>query len=323
MTRSIFLAAGLALAVTLPAVPANAQTAIRTYVSITGNDTNPCSLTAPCRHFQAAVNLTSLGGEVDALDPGGYGAFTISQAITIEGQGWSYVAPGPSGDAISISAGSGNVVLRGLSLNGVGATGTTNGIVSNSGGSLTVTDCKFDNFTNDGILIQPGSNSLVATISNTNAANNGHDGIQITGNVSVIISNTYAMNNVNDGVDISESSINDYAGISNTIAAYNGNNGFEFLQNTIANLSNVRADENGRHGIYVSTPGENAQLIKNSEGIDNPGDDVAVNAGGVILANNNAFGLVLINSAGGANGVADGTNYIAEVDGTLGSQGLH
>jgi hypothetical protein len=318
----ITLAIAAVLTVTLQAVSAQAQGAIRTFASITGLDTNPCSITEPCRHFSAAVAATSVGGEVDALEPGAYGSFTISQAVTIEGQGWSYVAPPAGGAGITINAGSGNVVIHGVSINGVGATGTTNGIVSNSGGSLTVTDCKFDNFTNDGILIQPGSNSLVATISNTNIANNGHDGIQITGNVSVIISNTYALNNVNDGVDISESPFG-YAGISNTIAAYNGNNGFEFLQNTFANLSNVRADENGRHGIYVSTPGENAQLIKNSEGNDNPGDDLAVNVGGVILANNNAFGLVLINSAGGATGVADGTNYIAVVDGTIGSQGLH
>jgi hypothetical protein len=81
MTRTIFIAAALALAVTLPAAPANAQTAIRTYVSITGNDTNPCSLTAPCRHFQAAANATAAGGEVDALDPGGYGSLIISQPL--------------------------------------------------------------------------------------------------------------------------------------------------------------------------------------------------------------------------------------------------
>ena len=96
MIRTIFIAAALALAVTLPAAPANAQTAIRTYVSITGNDTNPCSLTAPCRHFQAAANATAAGGEIDALDPGGYGSFTISQAISIEGEGWSYHNPGSS-----------------------------------------------------------------------------------------------------------------------------------------------------------------------------------------------------------------------------------
>jgi hypothetical protein len=185
MTRSTVIAAALALAVTLPAVQAQAQS-IRTFVSTAGSDTNPRSITQPCRHFSAAVAATSAGGEVDALDPGAYGSFTISQGITIEGEGWSYVAPPPGGGAITINAGSGNVTIRGVSLNGVGATGTTNGIVLNSGGNLTVTDCKVENFSNDGILIQPDNSILVATISNVYAVNNGNDGIQVTGDNSIV-----------------------------------------------------------------------------------------------------------------------------------------
>ena len=90
--KCIVFAAALALAVTLPAVSAQAQ-APRTFVSAAGSDSNPCSFAAPCRHFQAAVDATSAGGEVDALDPAGYGPITIGQPISIEGQGWSYIAP--------------------------------------------------------------------------------------------------------------------------------------------------------------------------------------------------------------------------------------
>ena len=104
MTRiNIVIAAGLALAVTLPVVSAQAQS-IRTFVSTAGSDSNPCTITQPCRHFQAAVNATAVGGEVDALDAGAYGSFTISQAITIEGQGWSYIAPPTGGNGITINA---------------------------------------------------------------------------------------------------------------------------------------------------------------------------------------------------------------------------
>src|SRR5258708_32367166 len=99
----IVISAASALAVTFPAVQAQDQS-IRTFVSTAGSDSNPCSLAAPCRHFQAAVNATALGGEVDALDPGAYGSFTISQGITIEGQGWSYVAPPANGAAITVNA---------------------------------------------------------------------------------------------------------------------------------------------------------------------------------------------------------------------------
>jgi hypothetical protein len=183
MIRTIILAAALALVVTLPAVPANAQS-IRTFVSTTGSDSNPCSITAPCRHFSAAVAVTSAGGEVDALDAGAYGSFTISQAITIDGQGWSYVAPPNGGNGITINAVSGNVTLSGISLNGVGTTGT-NGIVFNSGSSLTVTNCVVQNFPNDGgpdfttgdgILMQPTSGAISFLIANTILSNNGFAG---------------------------------------------------------------------------------------------------------------------------------------------------
>ncbi len=175
MSRSIFIAAALALAVTLPAVSAQAQ-APRTFVSAAGSDSNPCSFAAPCRHFQAAVNATSAGGEVDALDPAGYGPITISQAITIEGQGWSYIAPPAGGNGITINAVSGNVSVHGVSLNGVGITGTTNGIQFNSGGSLAVADSVIQNFTQNGINFVPSVTALLS-VSNTVVSDNAGHGI--------------------------------------------------------------------------------------------------------------------------------------------------
>jgi hypothetical protein len=185
MTRTIFIAAALAFVATLSAAPANAQVN-RTYVSAAGSDSNNCANVAtPCRHFQTAVNATAAGGEVVALDPANYGSITIGQAITIEGQGWSYVAPPNNGNGITINAVSGNVTIRGVLLNGDGATGGTNGIVLNSGGSLTVTNCVVQNFaysgsgvnTGNGILMQPTSGTIKFIITNTNVSNNGNVGI--------------------------------------------------------------------------------------------------------------------------------------------------
>ena len=164
---SIGLAA--AFVAVLPAVSAQAQSP-RTFVSAAGNDSNPCSFAAPCRHFQAAVNATSAGGEVDALDPAGYSPIIISRAITIEGQGWSYIAPPVGGIGITINAVSGDVVIHGVSLNGAGITGSPNGIVFNSGGSLTVTDCTVQNFIGTGaygILMQPTTGTFNFAITNT------------------------------------------------------------------------------------------------------------------------------------------------------------
>jgi hypothetical protein len=110
------------------------------------------------------------------------------------------------------------------------------------------------------------------------------------------------------------------AGISNTIASNNGNNGFEFHGETTGSLVAVRADDNGRQGIYVST--STTTVVKNSVGSRNFAADVDANSGHVILTNNNAFDVVIINSAGGATGVGDATNYIGVVSGTFGSLSL-
>src|SRR5438552_9725400 len=61
--------------------------ATRTWVSGVGDDVNPCSRTAPCKTFAGAISKTAAGGEIDTLDPGGFGAVTITKSITIEGAG--------------------------------------------------------------------------------------------------------------------------------------------------------------------------------------------------------------------------------------------
>src|SRR5881628_122940 len=59
--------------------------ASRTWVSGVGDDANPCSRTAPCKTFAGAISKTAAGGEIDALDPGGFGAVTITKGMTIDG----------------------------------------------------------------------------------------------------------------------------------------------------------------------------------------------------------------------------------------------
>ena len=63
--------------------PAHAQ-ASRTWVSGVGDDANPCSRTAPCKTFAGAISKTALNGEINCLDPGGFGAVTITKSITID-----------------------------------------------------------------------------------------------------------------------------------------------------------------------------------------------------------------------------------------------
>ena len=81
LTRFAVAAAAVFCAL-LFAAPANAQ-ATRTWISGVGDDANPCSRTAPCKTFAGAISKTAAGGEIDCLDPGGFGTVTITKSITI------------------------------------------------------------------------------------------------------------------------------------------------------------------------------------------------------------------------------------------------
>jgi hypothetical protein len=258
MTRTIFIAAGLALAAALPAPDAQAQ-APRTFVSAAGSDSNPCSFAAPCRHFQAAVTATSVGGEVDALDPAGYGPITISQAISIEGQGWSYIAPPAGGNGVTINAVSGKVSIRGVSLNGVGITGTTNGIVFNSGSSLNVSNSVIRNFSNFGILFEPDVSTQLF-VSNTLVSDNGISGIEIlpngSGTTTGVFDHVTTENNQSHGLYVLTTAQTVNVTVSDSVSANNTSNGI-LAESIGAGLVSVMVRNstvanNGNDGLLAS-----------------------------------------------------------------------
>src|SRR6516162_2200094 len=113
-------------------LPAQAQRA-RVFVSVTGNDANPCTALSPCKTFQAAHDAVLAGGEISVLDTGGYGTLIINKAISIVAVGVEASIAIPSGAAgITINAPFGDSVsLRGLILDGQG--NGENGIVFNTG----------------------------------------------------------------------------------------------------------------------------------------------------------------------------------------------
>src|ERR1700729_3129582 len=100
--------------------------ATRTWISGVGDDANPCSRTAPCKTFAGAIAKTAAGGEIDCLDPGGFGALTITKAITLDcgfGQVGSVLVSGSNG--INVNAGASDVVIiRNLEINGISGTGS-------------------------------------------------------------------------------------------------------------------------------------------------------------------------------------------------------
>src|SRR5439155_1252285 len=122
-----------AFCLVLGASMAQAQ-ATRTWVSGVGDDANPCSRTAPCKTFAGAISKTAVDGEIDCLDPGGFGTVTITKSITIDGSPTGVggiLNAGVAGIIINITSETAphnfhTVVLRGLSINGAGS--ATNGI---------------------------------------------------------------------------------------------------------------------------------------------------------------------------------------------------
>jgi hypothetical protein len=133
--------------------------ATRTWVSGVGDDANPGSRTAPCKTFAGAISKTAPGGEINVTDPGGFGALTITKAITIDGSGTfaSVLAAGTV--AITVAAGPNDVVtLRHLSLNGGAGTGL-DGIHFLSGAALHVENCDIFNFGRRGIFFEPSAPS--------------------------------------------------------------------------------------------------------------------------------------------------------------------
>jgi hypothetical protein len=205
MTHTTFvIAAGLALAATLPTAPAQAAAA-RTFVSAAGSDSNNCTNVAtPCRHFAAAYAATAANGEIYVLDPANYGSLTITGPVSIEGHGWASIAAVSGSPAITINAPgvTDKINIIGVVLDGTAVTNTT-GIQFISGGSLTVRDSVIRNFTGNGIDFGPNVSSSLS-VSNTIVSDNGSYGIIIdptsSGTTNGVLDRVHMENNGQDGL---------------------------------------------------------------------------------------------------------------------------
>ena len=154
-------------------VPAAAQ-ASRTWVSGVGDDVNPCSRTAPCKTFAGAISKTAAGGEIDALDPGGFGAVTLNKSITLDGiSGLSGILVSGTNAIVVNASASDVVIIRNLDINGIGS--GLSGIVILAGGDVHIEHCKIYGFTGRGIVDQRTSGHLLVT--DTVVSNNAQTGI--------------------------------------------------------------------------------------------------------------------------------------------------
>jgi hypothetical protein len=163
--------------------PACAQ-ATRTWVSSVGDDADPCSRTAPCKTFAGAISKTQANGEIDCLDPGGFGAVTITKSITIDCTGTFGSVLVAGTNAIVINGGANDrVILRGLSLNGLGS--GLSGIRFLTGAQLSIEKCFVFGFTGNGIDAELSGSGTVSI--NNSYITGGNKGIFATATAGSVV----------------------------------------------------------------------------------------------------------------------------------------
>jgi hypothetical protein len=284
---------GLVCAVVLPAAPAQAQ-ATRTWVSGVGDDVNPCSRTAPCKTFAGAISKTAAGGEINCIDPGGFGALTITKAITIDCANTEAGVLVSGTNGFVVNAGTADIVtLRGLDIIGTVVGPGLSGIVFNTGKALLVEKCTIREFLSAGsfgILFQPtGASGLY--VSDTTIANNGSG--STGGAINIKPSGTGTARATISGV----SAFSNVAGIIADGSATTGE--------SVIHVSNTVSAGAAAAGILVTTPasggGSTAIAVDRSSLINNAtGASATGPKSSVFLTNTTIFGNTsgLVASAG-------------------------
>jgi hypothetical protein len=246
--------ATLAVLVAVMATPAMAQ-ATRTWISGVGDDANPCSRTAPCKTFAGAISKTAANGEINVLDPGGFGGVTITKSITLRSDGAlaGMLVAGTSGIIINAAA-TDRVVLDGLDIEGLGTTGnSTNGINILSAGIVVVRNSSIRGFVNsasgNGISIS-GATGARLLVEDTFIYNN-RIGVAITssdftGSARIYNSQIFA----NSVAGIRVSGAGNFAQISNVV-----------IDRTAKSLDIVAGGVVNSYGDNILSPGDAPTLV--------------------------------------------------------------
>jgi parallel beta helix pectate lyase-like protein len=268
--------------------------ATRTWVSGVGDDANPCSRTAPCKTFAGAISKTAAGGEIDTLDPGGFGAVTITKSMTIDGTAGlgGLVATGGI-SAIIVNAGaSDRVFLRHLDING-GITGL-NGIRIISAANVVIDGCTIYGFRASssarGVLINPSSAQVGVEIFDSIIRHISGMGIESipsgTGKVDLTLDNTRIVDNDHSAIDLDN---NTYAEIKHSLLAQNAFGGLYVERSTCeANVYQTVISKNA-NGLYVGDSGGGVVRLFNSSVVNNTTNGIVILAGTVATHGNNAI----------------------------------
>jgi hypothetical protein len=282
---------------------ANAQ-ATRTWVSGVGDDVNPCSRTAPCKTYAGAISKTATNGEISTLDPGGFGAVTITKSITIEGtQGQGYgsilhtATTGVSIAFDSFSAanppeGNKTVRLRNLNFNGSGGqagNGSSglrairiSGGVASANSEVFIEDCVLD-----GAQGNPGR---------------GIEDVR-SGGGELTVTNTTVRNMAGTGIVVipASGSTRISATIDN-VRVHNCGFGIVASSGVRMSVTNSVISGNGGHGIGVESPVGTSEMIVDNCQIVNNATGIQQTAGGSIRIGNS---VIAFNTTNGTSGTVN------------------
>ena len=325
MNKFRFTINALAIAIFTFAFASMAQAqATRTWVSGVGDDVNPCSRTAPCKTFAGAISKTAVNGEIDCLDPGGFGAVTISKGLTIDGttgSGFgSILASFTNGIVINDTGATANdlkkVIIRNLSINGSGGSNAAGGglvgikiLAVAVATTVSIENCRIFGFTGnpgDGISDARNVANSILNVTDCFLENNGRHGILIlpssgSSGVKASIDRTTSTNNGQAGFVVSTGA---RATISNCVAAGHPNNaGFEADGPSFIDLESC-VSSNNQSGIVVvsgaSARLSNCNVAQNTTGVSNTGATIRSFGNNKIDSNNtNVVGTILGPGTGG------------------------
>ncbi len=255
----------------------------RSYLARAGSDSNPCTLSAPCRLLPAALNAVANGGEIWMLDSANYNnaPVNISKSVTIlavPGALGSVVATG-AGNAIDINTAGVKVALRNLVVVPL-VGGGVHGIVMTAGAVLTVENCLIANLPGLGILVTAAATVRVA---DTTIRDNGGSGLMLQDGANGTVTRVTILGNGNWGVYVFGNSAGTTTTAGVTDSTLDGN-GFD----------GVAADSrNATATVKVSV--RNSLVSRNEGGlvaISTEGAPVTLTASNNVISNNSASGIV-------------------------------
>ena len=261
------------------------ESASHKWVSSSGDDSNPCSRSAPCKTFAEAFTKTPVGGEISVLDSGGFGEVSITKQVTINGEGAMLsVAPGVNG--FVVNAGANDVVtIKNLSLFGTG--GAVSGIRYIAGNQLTVEGVSISGFDGDGIDVELGKGGQSAqggkiTLVNSAIGNCGKSSFKMSsanGFATATLENARLSSSLN-GVEIGSG--NTFTLINrSSITSHTSSGILAAAVPATINVENSMIAFNAI-GVYANAPATTIRLSGN--GVYNNGEGIKFTAGATVAS---------------------------------------